>query len=641
MGDGRIQDAMTDTTSGAQAAGQMQQSAPQGDWESAAATPAAQPPAQAQPPGQAQAPTQTQPATPAQPAAAPVGPIVLEKQHSPLGRVVESVLDSLTGTTRPVMATDAQGNKYVQQQTLTGAEKWERVAGELLSGAAKGLAAGKGAGNFGKAAAAGVDEGTKIAQQRKQETPQLTDEAQKENLANANYQMLRMNMIEQTWKAARLKTEATQHDIDFAQGQEARLTKPVSEGGPGGVRLGHAEHPADIARILKADPNVVENMIKNHQIEPLPYYNEDGTPGGNVYIKMPEGYRTTMLPAGSTFHTFDSSTGQYVEHKASDPMTAGERDDYETAAGVKAQKFKNDQTEMDLKTQQAAEAKANATKVPSEIAKNRAEANKAGAEAAKTKSDTVDDTLVDSVGMGKVTADRLGYLLARNPALLSAVTAKYPDFDGTKAASYGPLYKDFTSGKTSVALNSGATALGHLKELRDMNTVASHFPGTPAYNAYQNKVDTVAPELAKFYGDATIPAINALKSTLAANLPGGRQAAIATQVKSMGDKLDNYEQTWKNGAPSAVYEAPMPGISPKAQEARAALDPAYRARLVQQGSSGTNQPAAPASQRPQPPAGVPATYLFVKTTPQDPGQWIDPAKLNDAKKLAPSLVVVP
>jgi hypothetical protein len=186
----------------------------------------------------------------------------------------------------------------------------------------------------------------------------------------------------------------------------------------------------------------------------------------------------------------------------------------------------------------------------------------------------------------------MAYLLARNPNLVTAVTAKYPNFDTSKAESYPATYKDFTSGKTSVALNSGATALVHLKELNDMNTVASHIYGTPAYNAYQNKVNTVAPELAKFYGDTTVPAIDALKSTLAANLPGGRQAAIATQAKSMGDKFDSYEQTWQNAAPSAEYEAPMPGISDKAKEARAALDPAYRAREVQTQSlpKGNGQP---------------------------------------------------
>src|SRR6185312_17202991 len=117
----------------------------------------------------------------------------------------------------------------------------------------------------------------------------------------------------------------------------------------------------------------------------------------------------------------------------------------------------------------------------------------------------------------------------------------------------------------------------------------SHIPGTAAYNAYMNKADTLATELATFYGDSTVPAIAHIKETLTATLPGQRDAAIETQAKSMGDKFDSYEQTWRNAAPSSSYEAPMPNVSKKAVDARAALDPDYKARLVQQ-----TQPAPPA-----------------------------------------------
>lgn len=191
--------------------------------------------------------------------------------------------------------------------------------------------------------------------------------------------------------------------------------------------------------------------------------------------------------------------------------------------------------------------------------------------------------LAQAIASGHIPLDRMGYLLARNPALISGVMQIDPSFDGSKAQSYPATYKDFTSGKTSIAINSGGTALSHLNELQQMNTVESHIPGTPDYNAYQNKADTVASELAKFYGDATIPAIDAIKKTLTAQLPGNRKAAIQTQAQSMGDKLDSFQQQWQNAAPSKAYEAPMPGISPQAMAARAALDPQYKA-------SGASQP---------------------------------------------------
>jgi hypothetical protein len=49
----------------------------------------------------------------------------------------------------------------------------------------------------------------------------------------------------------------------------------------------------------------------------------------------------------------------------------------------------------------------------------------------------------------------------------------------------------------------------------------------------------------------------------------------------MGDKLDSYQQTWQNAAPSKAYEAPMPGLSAKAIAARAALDPGSKASASQ------------------------------------------------------------
>jgi hypothetical protein len=227
--------------------------------------------------------------------------------------------------------------------------------------------------------------------------------------------------------------------------------------------------------------------------------------------------------------------------------------------------------------------------------------------------------LVDSIGTGKIAVDRLGYLVAKNPGLLEAVSQKYPDFDSTKAGAYVNAYKDFTSTKTNTAggaLNAGGTALGHLKELKDMNTVASHIPGTPAHNAYMNKVDTVATELAKFYGDSTVSGIDTIRKTLASNLPGTRDAAIATQAQSMGDKFDAYQQSWDNAAPSKAYEAPMPGISEKATEARAALDPKFHADQV---SRATKAPAiAPSGTK----VGTTKTFPNGKTGTWDGTGWV-------------------
>lgn len=191
--------------------------------------------------------------------------------------------------------------------------------------------------------------------------------------------------------------------------------------------------------------------------------------------------------------------------------------------------------------------------------------------------------LAQAIASGHVAPERLSYLLTRNPGLIQGVLQVDPSFDSSKAAAYPQVYKDFTSSKPNTAggsLLAGSTALEHLKELKelnDKNPVDSRIPGKAAYNSYENKVDTVAGELARFYGTDTVPGIENIKKTL--NATFNRDAAILTQVQSMGDRLDNYEQTWRNAAPSKMYEAPMPGVSEAAKQARAALDPSYAARI--------------------------------------------------------------
>jgi len=357
-------------------------------------------------------------------------------------------------------------------------------------------------------------------------------------------------------------------------------------------------------------------MVQNGTIKTPAHYDENGKPDGIAVYQMPTDFSKEQLPAGTTFHTWDPVKNEIVEHTATDPMTQGQRDAYEMAAANAAMKFRNDKTEQDLKTAQttkanadAEKAKAEALNAPLEAGKMRADTSLAWNNSAKSSAETKamldkaaqtkDPALIDEIGTGKMDSGRLSYLMARNPDLLQAVAEKYPDFDSSKVAGYANTYKEFTSSKpgtAGAALNNGATALKHLKELQEMNTPASMVYGTKAYRAYQDKAESVSSELAKFYGNTSLPAIEGIKSQLVPLIPVNRGTAISTQAQSMGDKLDSYEQTWKNAAPSSAYEAPIPGIDEKAIEARAALDPQYRQRLTQQPAPGTQpQQAKPAA----------------------------------------------
>lgn len=201
--------------------------------------------------------------------------------------------------------------------------------------------------------------------------------------------------------------------------------------------------------------------------------------------------------------------------------------------------------------------------------------------------------LVDLIGQGKAGADRLMFLVSKNPQLLQEVAAKYPDFDVSKVKGYTDAVKAFTSGPESDQLTAGSVLLQHLKQLKDINDqnpVEVRVPGTKAYNAFHNLLDTLADEKATFYGEPkTNEAIGATKSTLGSLV--NRDAAITEQAKAMGVRLDELEAKWKKAAPSKAYEAKYPGITAEAEQARASLDPGYAQRGGARG--GQTKPGAP------------------------------------------------
>lgn len=204
---------------------------------------------------------------------------------------------------------------------------------------------------------------------------------------------------------------------------------------------------------------------------------------------------------------------------------------------------------------------------------------------------------VKGIAEGSLDVGRMSYLLARNPALIAAVKRYDPNFDNSKVAGYAKMVTDFTSGKVGESLKYGATAANHLRELYDLNTAAARIPGTAANQRYENKLETVASELAGFYGNNTVSGIQGYKDTL--NATFNRGPAILEQAKSMNDRYDNIKRQWIAGSPSDTYQGKMPDISPKAK--------ADLAFLVNGGKVPAAQPAQPAQQpQQQQPATVPA-----------------------------------
>jgi hypothetical protein len=601
-----------------------------------AAANAAQPQPQttAQPQPQTTDPTST--ATIAQQPMQSSPTTLVPEKRSGLGGLVDEIRNALSPQTATQVYRDPDtGERFVQRPSRTGGQQWARLASEAMTGAAAGLSAGRGAGNGGAAPLAGMQAQQKQDQQQKQQQSEQQDEdyqiAQQQKVAQANAYLNQVNLATKQFALTRMQAQAGQDDVSFANSQEDREQKL------GSVDLGSYSNHVDLADVQKVHPEFWKDATVGN-VRSIPIYTADGKPNGvHLYLRQP-GVGDQPATPGTQAYRYEPGSkpgevGSLVPFTPTGTHTIRDIDNFTAAAQGELQKAQTAKAEADqkaaaaqaslaevpLRNAQTGEAKAataknyaEASEAPSVIQKNQAEATKAvnaGAGGAGGAAGSTGDAsgLVDQIGTGKIAAKRLDYLMSRNPALLQAVVAKYPDFDSSKAASYPSTFEDFTHGKASQALNAGGVGLRHMEELKNLNTVESHIPGTPAYTAYQNKATTVATELARFYGTETIPGIAAIKDSLSSTLPGNRDAAINTQAKSMGDKLDQYEQTWKNAAPSSAYEAPMPGIGDAAKRARANLDPAYKARYVaelqqQRGqASGSAQRSQPqqASQQPR------------------------------------------
>jgi hypothetical protein len=490
------------------------------------------------------------------------------------------MLDDLAGTKGAAkLKRGDDGNYYVDTPQLSRKGQWLKIAGEALHGAAAGAAHMQGPGAAGRGLAAGVEAGDKLAEQQQKQQKDVSDEARQKTQDNFNQIKLKMDMGAKEFELSRLKVKATDDDIKFAQEQTDRMMKLADEGKA--FDLGSYKDEADLARVKGQNPNFWKDAHAG-DITILPQIGPDGTRSGLRVFQTTPGVGNQQVAPGTAFKVFtppakpgDPPTLQ--DQVPTVPMTENQKHAYDLAAYGEMQKWQIDNSQEGLRASEAAKNNADAGKVPSEIRKNNAEAAKANREGEQ---DDQNAALVQDIVTGRVAPDTLGRSLGskQGQALLDSVARADPNLDTSKLRAYPKVYQDFTSGKTATALNAGGTGLQHLAELKQLNTLTSRVPGSADSKAFNNKLDTLVPELIKFYGmPDTNESVRSLKSTLGGLM--NRDAAISTQVKSLGDKMDSYHQQWRNAAPSASYQASMPNISDEAKMARAELDPKYANRL--------------------------------------------------------------
>jgi hypothetical protein len=155
-----------------------------------------------------------------------------------------------------------------------------------------------------------------------------------------------------------------------------------------------------------------------------------------------------------------------------------------------------------------------------------------------------------------------------NPTpLAEALHRAYPDFDDKKAAAYGALVKDFTTGPTSRVLTAYGQTMSHARALYDNTGPKSYIPGTAENKRYNQDVTYVATEVAKALnptGMATESAIKEQEDALRSY--ANRKEAIENAEHILTGKMAEIKQRWLNGQVRPSYQPPMPGLSQEAMD---------------------------------------------------------------------------
>lgn len=568
------------------------------------------------------------------------------KQQNWGQRVYHGVLNALGGANDVSLARDPQTGKMVATAVKSGpGQQWKRIISGALAGfGAAEEGAGTGPGSISRGAGLGIEAGTKQVQQQQQQQRQQANEdfemQQKTATGNAQNALLNHQITAATYNLGRSQVEAAFQDAE----RENAFASAIQAGGEGSTDLGIFPDFKSVVAAAKAMPQLHGHQA-NGQIVGIPHVGADNKIDGMHYaLVTPDwlGAKTTKDTKLYQLKPPEKPGQQPTVEAFTVPAGSITNDQW-----VKAQMASTNQV-MGLYTAEQKEQdeqtrlKQEESRTTAENASSYATANKENADAETLKAAGAGgpdgSTSVDLIGSGQMAVGRMAYLLSRNPALANAVATKYPGFDSSKVDAYAKAYTQFTTGKIAGQLNAGDAVLKHLLHLSELNTPESHIWGTPDYRAYQTQLDVVASDLGNFYGDSTIPAAAERRKNLGGIGPG-RQKAIQTQARAMGEKLDAFAQEWKNSSPSAIYEAHMPGISGRALTALQQLDPDYDQRTLKEIAGarrdlvqGTG--AQPPQQQQQPPQAGPAGA--VKITPGEPtaqfpdgttrvargGQWV-------------------
>lgn len=162
---------------------------------------------------------------------------------------------------------------------------------------------------------------------------------------------------------------------------------------------------------------------------------------------------------------------------------------------------------------------------------------------------------IRAIGEGRVELSPRVMSSKDGKLLMQQLTTAYPNFDQSKALSYFKTRQDFTSGKTSVGINSYNTAIAHLGTMWDhvsgTNSLMLNTPGTQVHRQLDLDKQLVSTELAKAVsnGQMTEKEKGDILGSISGYTVGSYQDRIQEAATLLNGKLEAYQQQWNNGAP--------------------------------------------------------------------------------------------
>jgi hypothetical protein len=570
------------------------------------------------PPPPSPTPATTDATIPDQPTAQPgqAPGVLIEAKRGGLAGVLDEVRNWIAGTNSSQVYIDPQtGDRYMQHPAMSAKQQWLKVGGEALRGAAAGLAAGKGAGNGGRALFAGVQEQRQFDQENSDRD--LTNAEQEyartrqTRLDKANAQIVQMQLAEGALRMNREQRQALNDQVAWADSRNAYYESQHAQD------LGTYSSD-DIHQIADKYPDVWKAHFNDNSIKAVPQYTEDGKPAGVKFYLTHPSLDNQPVPPGTKLHRFVTSEdankpGHLVEEEPPPGMSRAEYDTADTTqinklnADVdRVQKLEDSQTQRQLREEQIKNA-------PFERRRNAAEADRAEAEAQKARSDASfannfggqtpanitaeqpvngvrqnflnslpegERELVRAIGEGRK-ADVSNYALSRpnspGAKIAQAVTLAYPGYDFTRAPVYQKTRQGFSDGKEAQGINALNTAMAHMQVMYDNATWANSLPLLGAASRYAGKQSAIdlatskaalVDEIGKAYkaGALTQDDKDTWSGIIQKSSPLEIKGNAVAFIKLLNGKLESYQNQWKNGSPPGAI-APIALMGPKAAEA--------------------------------------------------------------------------